>query len=86
MASSEKLSPVDSARELLAIGLRCVDGVNEDSFEELTRHRIPDLLGTRAVNWIQNGLLLHESKQWRLTFRGRLLADRIAGEIVQAKK
>lgn len=82
IAVSEKLSPRDSAAELLAIGLRRVAGVDEKKFFLLTQFRVAELLNQHAKKWQQNGLLIYESPIWRLTFRGRMLCDRLAGEIV----
>ncbi len=79
---SEKLAPLDSANELLAIGLRRVDGVNENAFESLTEFRVAELLANHAGAWQLAGLLIQEGPNWRLSFRGRMLCDRLAAEIV----
>ena len=79
---SEKLAPLDSANELLAIGLRLVAGVNTDAFELLTGFRVADLLANHADAWQQSGLLVHAGQNWRLSFRGRMLCDRLAAELV----
>ena len=82
VAFSEKLSPEDSARELLAIGLRRVAGVDDAGFEALTQFRVSDLLPDVKNEWLQEGLIIHANDNWSLTFRGRMLCDRIALQIV----
>jgi oxygen-independent coproporphyrinogen-3 oxidase len=79
---SEELSPEASARELLAIGLRRVVGVEEDAFFNLTQFRINDLLSDVKEFWLRHGLIEFRQGHWRLTFRGRMLCDQLAAEIV----
>ena len=82
VAFSEKLSPEASARELLAIGLRQVAGVEEEAFLEMTQHRIAELLQEFKRAWVQQGLIEIQEGRWKLTMRGRMLFDHLAGEIV----
>lgn len=74
----ETLSSLDNARELLALGLRCDEGV--------------DLAGIAAVSGrpinagalqtlLDNGLVQRAGDSVALTRAGRLLADRIAAEL-----
>lgn len=79
---SEELSPEASARELLAIGLRRVVGVEENAFFNLTQFRINDLLNDVKEFWLRFGLIESRLGNWRLTFRGRMLCDQLAAEIV----
>ncbi len=80
---AEQLSPEDSARELLAIGLRRVAGVNAEDFFRLTGFQIEQLLGRVSDDWMTAGLLQHEPPNWRLTIRGRMMCDQISAEIVE---
>lgn len=82
---SEQLPPRDSARELLAIGLRTVTGVDEKSFAQRTGFQVADLLNSHAATWIETGLLRHHDHRWSLTDQGRMVADRIAIEIIDGK-
>ena len=92
VAFSECLSEEDSARELLAIGLRRVVGVNDADFKTMTGYKVANLLAERKQTWIKAGLLVQKRcgdansneshSNWRLTFRGRMLCDQIASQIV----
>jgi oxygen-independent coproporphyrinogen-3 oxidase len=82
IAISEKLSPVDSARELLAIGLRRVAGLDDAVFRARTKCSISDLLGDQARIWIELGLLSREGAIWKLTPPGRMVGDWLATKII----
>jgi len=81
---TEQLSPRESAQELLAIGLRTVAGVAAEAFAERTGFGVADLLSDKGPAWIDAGLLQHREQRWSLTDRGRLVADRIAVEIIDS--
>ena len=92
VAFCECLDKEDSARELLAIGLRRVAGINDAEFKALTGFTIDDLLAERKQIWIDAGLMTtkcfgsqntnEENTVSQLTFRGRMLCDQIASQIV----
>ena len=82
---SEKLNPLESAKELLALGLRKVSGVLESEFLEMTGFQVIQILGIKSVVWQMEGLLRLQIGRWQLTARGRLLCDRIAAEILEHK-
>jgi oxygen-independent coproporphyrinogen-3 oxidase len=77
-ASHERLSPLDTAREALAMGLRVESGVDTARIETLAGRA----LDTAALEDMQaNGLLRLRGGRASLTPQGRLLADRVAAEI-----
>lgn len=81
---SEKLSPADSARELLSIGLRRVIGVRQADFLTRTGFTIESLLGEKLEVW-QDKRIVEGAEGWfRLTPRGRLVYDQVASEILTA--
>ncbi len=80
---SEKLGPEAAARELLAIGLRRVEGIDESAFFELTKFHVQDLLADMEELWQEENLLKYKAGHWKLTFRGRMLCDLLASEIVK---
>ncbi len=83
-AVSEKLSPLDSAKELLTIGLRRVAGVDEADFHQRTGFTVDELLQNVAASWIQEGLLCRNGNRWQLTDRGRMVCDALATRILTA--
>jgi oxygen-independent coproporphyrinogen III oxidase len=81
----ERLSPAESARELLAIGLRNMEGVAQTDFNLRTGMSLTACAGTaieRLTNW---GLLEFSKSRLRLTQRGKLLYDTVAVEILADK-
>lgn len=81
LALTEKLPPQEAARELLAIGLRMVVGVNQQQFQHRTGFFVSDLLGSRFEDWQDNRILENWDGNIRLTPRGRLVYDQVAIEI-----
>lgn len=74
----ETLTPIDNARELLALGLRSNEGVDLAGIDAVTgktldRSKLADLKET--------GLIRTNGQMVSLTASGRLLADRIAAEL-----
>ncbi|WP_084398125.1 radical SAM family heme chaperone HemW [Henriciella aquimarina] len=76
--AGEPLSPVDTARELLALGLRPGEGFDITRVETLTGAP-PDLATLQA--FIDEGFMHRTGERIALTPEGRLLADRIAAEL-----
>ncbi|MEQ8557188.1 MAG: radical SAM family heme chaperone HemW [Henriciella sp.] len=74
----EHLSPLDTARELLALGLRPGEGFDVARIETLTGSPVPE--ETLAV-FESQGLIRRDVSRIALTMDGRLLADRIAAEL-----
>ncbi|GGB78865.1 radical SAM family heme chaperone HemW [Henriciella pelagia] len=76
--SPEPLSSLDTARELLALGLRPAEGFDLSRIEALIDARTdPETLATLKTN----GLIRQTGTNVALTAEGRLLADRIAAEL-----
>jgi putative oxygen-independent coproporphyrinogen III oxidase len=73
----ESLTPLDEARERIAMGLRVAEGIDQGDFEApgmtLDAGQLADLEGL--------GLLRREGGRIALTASGRLAADRIASQI-----
>ncbi len=82
VADREKLEPLAAAKERLAIGLRMVDGIEEDDFLQRTGFSVASILGTLGTTLVENNLLHHSDDRWKLTQQGRLVCDGIASEIV----
>ena len=74
----ERLSPLDTARELLALGLRSNEGVNLANIADVTGTPL-DRETLRTLE--NNGLVYRTGQMLALTPQGRLLADRIAAEL-----
>jgi oxygen-independent coproporphyrinogen III oxidase len=77
----EKLSNEASLRELLAINLRLIEGVNLSLFQKKLG-RLPKKLEIILKSLIAEGLLEEEEKQLRLTEKGLLFYDLVAEKII----
>lgn len=73
----DRLDVVGQARERVAMGLRVVEGFAVADVEELGLQ----LNAEKVAAFADEGLLVHGDGRIALTREGRLLADRIAGEI-----
>ena len=82
VAEFERLAPLDSAKERLAIGLRKIDGVDGERFKSSTGFSVEEILGPLAEQLHENKLLIRTGGFWRLTAKGTLICDSISGEIV----
>ena len=81
---SERLSSMDRAKELLVVGLRRMDGVNQTEFHQLTQLVFGDVLTSRrAKGLFENELIKREGDNLRLTQQGVLLYDSIAEVILE---
>lgn len=77
-ASFSGLSPMDNARELIALGLRAEAGFDLERITQVTGSEIdPDGL----KSFVETGLIRQNGSTVSLTRAGRLLADRIAAEL-----
>ncbi len=72
------LTPLETARELLVMGLRSVDGIATRRIEGLTG---APLAAERLAQLGEAGLVVQANGRLALTPSGRLLADRIAAEL-----
>lgn len=81
----QALSPPELARELLAIGLRRLEGVSESNFSKLTGSSFSATAGAEIAELIGWGLLEERgeppTRSLRLTARGLFLYDAIATRI-----
>ena len=80
-SQQQKLSPQQIAFDNLVFGLRQLDGINLDNFEEHTGYNALDLLGNNKTLFQQHGLMQINSSVCRLTHAGLLVADAIATKI-----
>ncbi|MEM7453425.1 MAG: radical SAM family heme chaperone HemW [Planctomycetota bacterium] len=78
----EELTAEESARELLAIGLRQVDGVDVRQFELRTGFQPQQLLEDSLHTLYDNGLAENVSGRMRLTSTGLIVCDSIAEMIL----
>jgi coproporphyrinogen III oxidase-like Fe-S oxidoreductase len=70
----------------LAIGLRRNIGIDRGEFSERTGHEVLELMGASVVGKLQQLQLLDVSDEIiRLTRRGLLVCDWIAGELFAAQ-
>ena len=74
----EHLSPLDTARELLALGLRPVEGFDMARIEAVSGAPLDT---ARLELLLTEGLLKRDESRLALTPQGRLLADRIAADL-----
>ncbi len=77
-ASFSGLSPLDNARELIALGLRADAGFDLERIRQVTGSEV-DLATLKS--FIETGLIRQNGSTVSLTREGRLLADRIAAEL-----
>ncbi len=85
------LSPIDytddltseqRARELFAIGLGYLQGVEKSRIERQSGHRIESLLENELINLKQKGWIEETEQFIRLTSEGKLFADAVACEVI----
>lgn len=70
------------AREMIFLGLRTAEGVNEADFKSNAGLEFASLARMPLLEkFVQNGMIEHTAPFWRLTERGMLFADGIASEL-----
>jgi oxygen-independent coproporphyrinogen-3 oxidase len=79
---SEKLEPLDSALETVAVQLRRKEGVNRSAFVEQTGFSLDALLKGRWEHLQELGLLEDDGNAVRLTRRGKCVADAVITELL----
>lgn len=77
-SSLSELSPLDNARELLALGLRSEAGFDLERIDLVTGREID---AATLASFVDSGLIHQKGQTIALTQEGRLLADRIAAEL-----
>jgi oxygen-independent coproporphyrinogen-3 oxidase len=79
---SEALPPEESARETAAIQLRRSAGILREKFRKQTGVSIDELTGGRTAVYVSEGLVEDDGVGFRLTRRGRCLADALVVKLV----
>lgn len=79
---TDYLPPAERALEILATGLRCVDGWDLDDFQFITGFELKNLRTPQLFSLLKEGLLQRTAIHLRPTQRGLLLADFIARELL----
>jgi len=82
IAESEKLSPEESARELIMLGLRRCKGIDLVEFRERTGFDLRELGGAAFARHTATGLLEEVDGHVRLTRDGRFLADTVVADFL----
>lgn len=82
ISERECLSTEDQARELLAIGLRQMDGINFEQFSKQTGFSALNLFAPIENELTDAGLISINEESIRLTQKGILVCDWIASKIV----
>ena len=77
-ARSEALSLLQCVREMVMMGLRLTGGINKKLFRNRLNHSLHDVLDSNALAGLtENGLLVDDTLNLRLTSRGRALINPI---------
>ena len=74
---SEKLDPLNQARERLVFGLRRLEGVDADEFVSRIGVTVEELAGASLARFVDQGLLVWKDRRIRLTRDGLLVSDAI---------
>ncbi len=79
---SDDLTSEERARELFAIGLRYLPGVEKSRIRKQTGHYIESLLQSELSALMKKGWIEETEQSFRLTPQGRLFADEVACEVI----
>ena len=63
--------------ETMMLGLRLVEGVSKERFQERFGRSLESVFGSEMEEFVKVGLLEEEGGWWRLTSRGRLLGNEV---------
>jgi oxygen-independent coproporphyrinogen-3 oxidase len=78
----ETLSPAELSTEIIFLGLRNADGINEDDFANRTGFDLcADGRGERLQRYVEQGFINKSDKKWIPTSKGMLFADMMAREL-----
>jgi oxygen-independent coproporphyrinogen III oxidase len=80
----ETIDVVKLAEELIFLGLRQCDGLDEQRYESMTGMSF--MTGSRSRKlgqYLDSGLIVKRGTCWKLTFDGMLLADALARELME---
>ncbi|MCH2181680.1 MAG: radical SAM family heme chaperone HemW [Mariniblastus sp.] len=86
VAESEEVDPLGLARDLIAFGLRLLDGFPLELFRRATGQELVDFLGARGEWLLAEGLIFIDGETCRLTERGLLVYDSIAEQIYRLQE
>jgi len=78
----EELSPEDSAREAIAIGLRRRQGVDLTDFQQQTGFDLLEFAGAAVQTMVERGWVEQRENRLLLTHEGLFFADLVAGEFL----
>ena len=78
----EKISVKEARFESIMLGLRLNDGINEDDF--FRKHHIPleTYIGKKLHLLENNGLMIHEGSNWKMTERGFDIQNAVLVELM----
>jgi len=82
LVESEKLSPEASFRETVIMGLRMVKGVSSTALFERFNIRLQEYYGDTLTPLLADGYVEFTDTHFRLTKKGRFLANRVLTELV----
>ena len=82
VAEAEELPPVERARERLVFGLRRLEGVDRQVFQQATGLSLDELAGPAIAKFVRQALLTDDGQRVRLTRAGLLVSDALWAEIL----
>ncbi|MEW4490047.1 radical SAM family heme chaperone HemW [Thalassoglobus sp. JC818] len=82
IAETEELNSEDRAREAVMLGLRQVEGIDLEQFQQRFSYPLPDLAPNAFDRLIEDQLLTLDQGKLRLTKTGRFIADSIMAEFL----
>lgn len=74
---SEELEPWERARETMAVQLRRASGIDRAAFQVQTGHALAEIAGAKLGPLMEQGLLVDDGQQVRLTRQGQYVADAV---------
>jgi oxygen-independent coproporphyrinogen III oxidase len=84
---TETLDPRKLAMEMVFLGLRRADGIDEERFKVICGNSFEKIVdGKKLEYYRQQGLIRYDKPFWRPTPQGMLLADGMARGLVQSNK
>ena len=80
---TETIDTKKLAVEMLFLGLRRTDGINEERFNDICGVTFETSVDTQKLEYyLQEGLIRYEKPFWRPTAKGMLMADGMARELM----
>ena len=78
----EIISCREARFESVMLGFRLAEGINEDTFMKMHKVSLEESYGNRLKPFVDNGLIIHEGKQWRMSERGLDIQNAILSELM----